>query len=124
MRRFRISVKYAWSGIVKAVREERNMRIHLAAASAVVLLGVWLGIGALEWALLIALFGLVIALELINTAVERVVDLVSPERHPLAKTAKDAAAGAVLTAALAAAACGLLLLGPPLLEALRKLIGL
>jgi diacylglycerol kinase len=123
MRRFLTSVRYALSGIALAVRKERNMRIHLIAAAVVVLLALWIGLRPVEWAVLLALFGLVIGLELVNTAVERVVDLVSPERKPLAKEAKDAAAGGVLAAALFAAAVGLILLGPPLWDKLRELFG-
>jgi len=123
MRRFLESLKYAAAGIALAVRKERNMRIHLCAAAAVALLALWLGVGPLEWAVLLALCGLVIGLELVNTAVERVVDLASPEHRPLAKEAKDAAAGGVLAAALFAAAVGLILLGPPLWNRLRELIG-
>jgi len=123
MRRFLTSVRYALSGIALAVRKERNMRIHLIATAVVVLLALWIGLRPVEWAVLLALFGLVIGLELVNTAVERVVDLVSPERKPLAKEAKDAAAGGVLAAALFAAAVGLILLGPPLWDKLRELFG-
>jgi diacylglycerol kinase len=123
MRRFLTSVRYALSGIALAVRKERNMRIHLIATAIVVLLALWIGLRPVEWAVLLALFGLVIGLELVNTAVERVVDLVSPERKPLAKEAKDAAAGGVLAAALFAAAVGLILLGPPLWDKLRELFG-
>jgi diacylglycerol kinase len=123
MRRFLASVRYALSGIALAVRKERNMRIHLIATAIVVLLALWIGLRPVEWAVLLALFGLVIGLELVNTAVERVVDLVSPERKPLAKEAKDAAAGGVLAAALFAAAVGLILLGPPLWDKLRELFG-
>jgi len=82
MRRFLASVRYALSGIALAVRKERNMRIHLIATAVVVLLALWIGLRPVEWAVLLALFGLVIGLELVNTAVERVVDLVSPERKP------------------------------------------
>jgi diacylglycerol kinase len=124
MRRFLASLKYAAQGIALAVRKERNMRIHLVAAAVVSLLALWLGLRPVEWAVLLALFGLVIGLELVNTAVERVVDLVSPERKPLAKEAKDAAAGGVLAAAIFAAAVGLILLGPPLWDKLLELFGL
>jgi len=124
MRRFLASLRFAASGIAQGVRNERNMRIHLIAAAAVVLLAIWLDIRPVEWAVLLALCGLVISLELVNTAVERVVDLVSPKRHPLAKAAKDAAAGGVLVAAMFAAAAGLIVLGPPLWHKLQELFGL
>lgn len=69
-----------------------------------------LGITPTEWCICLTLFGLVIALELVNTAIESVVDLVTTERKPLAKTAKDTAAGAVLVAAIMAAIVGLIIL--------------
>lgn len=124
MRRFLCSLKFAAGGIALGVRRERNMRIHLIATAAVVLLAIWLDVRPVEWAVLLALCGLVIGLELVNTAVERVVDLVSPERHPLAKEAKDAAAGGVLAAAIFAALAGLIVLGPPLWHKLQELFGL
>ena len=74
--------------------------------------GVVLGITPTEWCICLTLFGLVIALELVNTAIESVVDLVTTERKPLAKTAKDTAAGAVLVAAIMAAIVGLIIFVP------------
>lgn len=72
--------------------------------------GTVLGITSTEWCICLTLFGLVIALELVNTAIESVVDLVTTERKPLAKAAKDTAAGAVLVAAIMAAIVGLIIL--------------
>ena len=66
-------------------------------------------ISSLEWCICLTLFGLIMALELVNTAVEAVVDLVTEERKPLAKIAKDTAAGAVLIAAIMAAIAGIFL---------------
>ena len=97
---------YAISGIAATVKSERNMRIHLAAAVAVVVFGVWLGLDGREWAAIVICCALVMSLECLNTAVEAAVDLSSPNIHPLAKKAKDCAAGAVLLAALGAAAVG------------------
>ena len=71
-----------------------------------------------EWCICLTLFGLVMALEMVNTAVEAVVDLVTEERKPLAKLAKDAAAGAVLIAAIMAAIAGMIIFIPKLLESL------
>lgn len=71
-----------------------------------------LGITPIEWCICLTLFGLVIALELVNTAIESVVDLVTTERKPLAKTAKDTAAGAVLVAAIMAAIVGFIIFVP------------
>lgn len=105
---------HAIRGIAEAVRHERHMRIHATAATAVAAAGLWLRVGLADWLWLGAAATVVIAAELMNTAIERAVDLASPERHPLAKTAKDAAAGAVLVTALFAAFVGLAVLGPPL----------
>ncbi len=116
MRRFARSVRLAWSGILYALRTERHMRIHIGMAAAALLLAALLGLGASEWAILILLCALVLSLETVNTAIEKAVDLSSPEVHPLAKAAKDVAAGAVLIAAIAAVVIGCLLFGPPLLR--------
>ena len=86
------SFGYAFEGILTGIRKERNMRIHTAAMILVVLAGTILGLSAVEWCICLILFGLVMALELVNTAVEAVVDLVTEEKKPLAKVAKDTAA--------------------------------
>jgi diacylglycerol kinase len=108
------SIRHALEGIACVIREERNARIHLAATAAVIVLGLWLGLTPIEWALIVVAIALVFVGEMLNTVVEVVVDLVTPEEHPLAKCAKDIAAGAILVASLAAAIIGLLVLGPPL----------
>ena len=97
------SFGYAFEGIFTCIRNERNMKIHCTAAVLVVIAGLILGLSVTEWCICLGLFGLVMALELVNTAVESVVDLVTEERKPLAKVAKDTAAGAVLIAAIMAA---------------------
>ena len=110
---------YAFEGILTGIRKERNMRIHTAAMILVVFFGTVLGLSATEWCICLVLFGLVMALmalELVNTAVEAVVDLVTEERKPLAKTAKDTAAGAVLIAAIMAAVIGCIIFLPKILE--------
>jgi diacylglycerol kinase len=119
MRRFIRSCGFAISGIVMALRTQRHMRIHLTCAVLVTTAGLCLRLSRMEWAALVIVMGMVIAAELLNTAVESVVDLVSPGIHPLAKAAKDTAAGAVLVTAIAAIITGLLVLGPPLWEAIR-----
>ena len=106
------SFSYAFEGIFTGIRNERNMKIHIAVATLVVIAGWILGLSITEWCICLGLFGLVMALELVNTAVEAVVDLVTTERHPLAKIAKDTAAGAVLIAAIMAAIVGLLIFVP------------
>ncbi|WP_198527231.1 diacylglycerol kinase family protein [Candidatus Stoquefichus sp. SB1] len=109
------SLGYAWSGIWACIKKERNMKIHLGMMIAVIICGLIFSLTYTEWIICILLFGIVMALELLNTAVEAVVDLVSPTYHPLAKLAKDTAAGAVLVAAIAAAIIGLMIFIPKLI---------
>ena len=90
------SFGYALCGIGHCIRRERNFRIHLVAAAYVLALAAYLHITGARLALLFLTIGGVLALELVNTAAEALVDLVSPQRRPLAKIAKDTAAGAVL----------------------------
>ena len=98
------SFGYAFQGIFTCIRQERNMKIHCTVAVLVVIAGLILGISVTEWCICLGLFGMVMALELVNTSVE--------ERHPLAKIAKDTAAGAVLIAAIMAAIVGLIIFVP------------
>jgi diacylglycerol kinase len=74
----------------------------------------WLGLPVRDWAVIVLTIAMVFTAEFINTAIEAIVDLASPDHHPLAKVGKDVGAGAVLVAALAAVVVGLLILGPPL----------
>ncbi len=108
------SCQCAYAGLVYVVSTQRNARIHLVAGTIVVLMGIGVGLTLLEWAVLGLTIGMVFAFELLNTMVETLVDLVSPDHHPLAKIAKDVAAAAVLVTAATAAAVGILILGPPL----------
>ena len=115
------SFGYAFEGIFTCIRNERNMKIHVAVTLLVIIAGFILELSITEWCICLGLFGLVMALELVNTAVEAVVDLVTAKRHPLAKIAKDTAAGAVLIAAIMAAVVGLLIFVPKGLMFLRQL---
>lgn len=108
------SFGYAFQGIFRTIRDERNIKIHLFAMTMVILFGIRLKLSAQEWMVCLILFGLVISLELVNTALEACVDLVTNERRPLAKKAKDAAAGAVLFSAIMAAIIGLMIFLPKL----------
>jgi diacylglycerol kinase len=108
------SFGYAFEGIAFALRTQPNTWIHALITAAVLVVGVWLRLPLAHWAILAVVAGLVWSAEVMNTAVEALVDLASPEEHPLAKAAKDAAAGAVLLAAISAVVTGLLILGPPL----------
>jgi diacylglycerol kinase len=108
------SFRHAFRGWHYVLRTQKNAWIHSAVATAVFILGVWLHVTARDWAVIILTTAVVFAAEFMNTAIEAVVDLASPDPHPLAKIAKDVGAAAVLVAALAAIIIGLLLLGPPL----------
>ena len=113
------SFGYAFQGIFTCIRKERNMKIHCAVAVLVVIAGAIFQISAIEWCICLVLFGLVMALEHVNTAVEAVVDMVTEEYHPLAKIAKDTAAGAVLIAAIMAAIAGCIIFLPKIAEMLH-----
>ncbi|RCX22776.1 undecaprenol kinase [Fontibacillus phaseoli] len=106
----------AWNGIWNSLKTERNMRIHVAAAIIVLLAAFFFGLPFRDIALLLLVISLVITAELLNTAIEAAVDLVTPEWHRLAKVAKDAAAGAVLIAAAFAVLIGILLFYGPVLS--------
>lgn len=114
MRRFIRSLGYAAAGIAHALRSERHMRFHVAATAAVSILAWQLKLSRTEWSVLLLAMALVVTAELVNTAVERTVDLASPEHHPFAKLAKDTAAGAVLAAVFFSIVIGAVILGPPL----------
>ena len=101
--------KYAFAGIVYSLRSERNMKIHLVAAVLAGSLAWWLRLDRFEIMILVITVAMVIVTEMVNTVVEVLVDLVSPEIHPLAKIAKDVAAGAVLIAAISSLLVGYVL---------------
>lgn len=100
IRRFFKSFKYAFKGVASSILCERNMRIHMCAAFYVLIFMQFYDLSAGEKAIVFLTIGSVISLEIINTAIEAVVDLCSPDYHPLAKKAKDLSAGAVLISAV------------------------
>ena len=105
----------AGRGFAEAVRTERNVRIDLAAAVFVIVLGFALRIDAPSWLAIIICIGMMLALETVNTAIEAVVDLASPGYHELARKAKDCAAGAALAGAAASVAVGAVVFVPRIL---------
>lgn len=111
------SFKFAFKGIGSSLKSERNMKIHFTMMFLVIIAGMLLNISMWEWITCFILFGLVISLEMVNTAIEIVVDIVSPKYDVRAGRAKDIAAGAVLVNAIVAAIVGLLIFLP-------KVIGL
>jgi undecaprenol kinase/diacylglycerol kinase (ATP) len=110
------SFQFAFAGIAYLFRTQRNARIHAVIAVVACAFAGWLRISRTDWSILILTIACVLILEGINTALEAVVDLASPEIHPFAKIAKDVSAGMVLIAAIASIAVGVLILGRPLVE--------
>ena len=106
------SFKYAIEGIVTALKAEQNIKIHVIIMILVIIFGIMLKINKTEWIICIVLFGFVISLELINTAIENTVDLITIEKNPKAKIAKDVSAGAVLVAATTSEIIGLIIFIP------------
>ncbi|MEC0181433.1 diacylglycerol kinase family protein [Paenibacillus peoriae] len=119
---WRMTFRYAAEGMIYALRTQVNMRIHVVVALLVIIAGLYLRISRLDWLFVCVAMALVIVAELINTAVEAAVDLISPDIHPLAKAAKDTAAGAVLLAAVFAVIIGIFVFYNPLLTLIRQLI--
>ncbi len=114
IRRRANSFRFAFQGLADLFRTQPNARIHLVITGIAVAAGLYLGLSRLEWAVVALCIALVLALEAVNTALEYLTDLVQPDRHPLAGKAKDAAAAAVLLAAMGAVAVGLLIFLPKL----------
>ena len=109
------SFKYALEGFISSFKTERNMKIHILATIIVVLFGIYLKLNLIEWCVIVISIALVLAAELFNTAIETIVDMVSPEKNPKAKLAKDISAAAVLALAIGAAIIGLIIFIPKML---------
>lgn len=112
---FRKSFKYAANGIAECFRQGRNVKVQTAAAALVVVLGLALGLAPWEWCAVLICCGLVIGGECLNTAIEDAVDLACDRIDPLAKAAKDLAAGGVLVFALASLVVGCIVFVPKIL---------
>lgn len=110
--KFLRTFSYAIEGILNALRSEKNMRFHLFCSIIVLLVSYYFSITKTEWLFILLAIGGMFALELANTAIERVVDLVTSEYHPLAKQAKDLAAGAVFVYAILSVAIGIIIFLP------------
>lgn len=106
MKKLRDSFSYAIRGIAYCITSQQNLRIHIAAIIAVVALGFWLKVTNGEWYAILLCCAMVLTAEMINTAIEKLCDVVHPAPHPKIKIIKDVAAGAVLVTAIAAAICG------------------
>jgi len=117
------SFKYAWAGISYGFQTQRNFRIHVAACAFVIGLSIFLHLKPVEIAIISITSGLVLTLELVNTAIESLVDLtVKQTYHELAKVAKDCAAGAVLISAMVSIIVAVTLLLPPLLSLITTIV--
>lgn len=117
------SLGVALAGAGNVLRTERNAQIEAAVGLIVLGLGLWLRITAQEWIVIFVLIAFVLGLEMVNTAIEATVDLAHPQRHPLAKKAKDSAAGAVVVAAIASVAVGVVIFLPRLWLVALLLLG-
>ncbi|MBM4123856.1 MAG: diacylglycerol kinase family protein [Nitrospira sp.] len=98
---------FAWAGLTAAYRSEQSFRIQLAVSAAALLAGVLLGLTQLEWLCVTIAIGTVLSLELLNTMIEKTLDLLHPAQHERVKFIKDVSAAAVLVSSLAAAIVGL-----------------
>ncbi|WP_438346870.1 diacylglycerol kinase family protein [Paenibacillus sp. FA6] len=113
---FLSSFGFAVEGIRHAMTTQRNMKVHGVTALLVILAAAVLGVGPMQWLFLLLAITLVLTAELFNTALEAVVDLVSLDIHPLAKAAKDTAAGAVFITAAFAVIVGVVIFYKPIVE--------
>lgn len=112
------SFQYAFAGFLFVLKTQKNAWLHLTATAIVIFVSFWLGIGRIEWVAILLVIGLVWMAEFMNTALEIIVDLASPEKHPLAKVGKDVGAASVLIAAILAVIIGVIVLWQPLIEKL------
>lgn len=112
------SFRHAFRGLAFLLSTQANARIHALATLLVIAVGIVFNLSVIEWCAIVGACGLVWMAEALNTAVESLVDLVSPDHHPLAGRAKDVAAGGVLAAAMSAAVIGMFIFGPRLLALL------
>jgi diacylglycerol kinase len=114
-----LSFRYAFGGWWYVIRTQRNAWIHTIVSISVIAIALWLGLNRYDWALITIAIAMVWTAEFINTALEAIIDLASPEHHELARISKDVGASAVLIAAGSAAIIGFIILGPPLWERLN-----
>jgi undecaprenol kinase len=113
------SFSFALAGIKTAIKAERNMRIHLVSSMLIIGGSFYFSITRVEWLFILLAIGGMLALELVNTAIERLVDLVTKDYHPLAMQAKDLAAGAVFLYAIFSVIIGIVIFSPYLLKLLK-----
>lgn len=117
-----MSIKNALSGWWHVIRTQQNAWIHAVATVSVVVVAIWLKLPRRDWAILVLPIAMVWTAEFLNTALEIVVDLASPDLHPLARAGKDVGAAAVLITAATAIVVGVLIMGPPLWAKFKVLL--
>lgn len=110
------SFKYAFNGIGILLKEEQNARVHLIATIIAIALGFLLNINKIEWTIILLLIGIVISLEIINSAIERIADFVCNEKNEKIKKTKDLAAGAVLIMAIIAVIIAIIIFIPKIID--------
>ena len=114
------SFKYAFNGIKLCIQDEQNMIIHFTVATLVIIFAFIFKISKIEWIICLLLIGLVLMMELINTAIENICDLVTKDKNPYIKIAKDTAAGSVLVMSIVSAIIGLMIFIPKFIEMVGK----
>ena len=112
---FGVSFKHAMDGIEFAINHERNLKIEIFMGVCASILGFLLNISVVEWAIIVLVIAMVLCLELVNTAIERAVDLTTKDYHELAKAAKDVSAGAVLVMSMFSVVIGIIIFLPKIL---------
>jgi len=110
-----IGLSFAWNGLLEVIKTERNFQIHLFSALTVILASMLLSLSQMEWIIIVLVIGFVFVAEIINSAIERIIDYLRPEIHPAAKVIKDIAAANVLVASFIATVVGFLLYIPKIL---------
>ncbi|HIT37852.1 MAG TPA: diacylglycerol kinase [Candidatus Onthousia faecipullorum] len=112
------SIKNSWNGLKAAYKNEQSVYIHLVCSIILLVLSFLLEISLTQWLIIIAIIGLTLVVELLNTAIESTVDLVTEEFHPLAKVAKDTASAAEFVLTLTSALIALMIFIPKIMELL------
>jgi diacylglycerol kinase len=110
---------YAWSGIKTSFKSEANFKIHMVAATVAIALGVLLNLSNTEWCAIILCIAFVLSIEMMNTAIEKLCDVVHKDTHPVIKMVKDIAAGAVLVAAVSSLIIGTIIFLPKIIMHLK-----
>lgn len=110
----RVGFSFAWNGLIEIAKTERNFQIHLVFALLVILAGIFFHLTRMEWIVIMFVIGFVLVAEMTNSAIEKTIDYLKPDIHPVAKIIKDIAAGGVLIAAIIAVIIGLIVFIPKL----------